>query len=380
MPGESTDTYTGMNVHWRYIASANNSFAALAAACEAHGYSLEAADGPLPDITCYSLNSINERLYRDEIAGADCITVVGGPHASARYREVAQYADYVVVGEGEYTLPALLSAIEEGRDPPPGVATAAGYTPARHTVLLDGYPPFSAVKGFIEITRGCPFSCGYCQTPRLFGRCMRHRSVDEIRRYAAQFRDIRFVTPNAFAYGSDGVHLRLDRVERLLRSLDGRIYLGTFPGEVRPECISQQSLDLVLEYCANTRLHFGAQSGSDRVLRRLHRGHTVEDVVRAVDLCRDNGLVPVVDFILGLPFESDDDQRATVDLVRTVARAGKAHIHYFMPLPGTPLQNSRPRPLLPGTEKILGRLALGGRITGSWMNHEIRFFRRTPHL
>ncbi len=369
-----------MKVYWRQISQASNSFAALAAACEVHGYDIETADGPHPDVTLYSLNSINERLYRDEIAGADCVTIVGGPHASACYQEVAGYADYVVVGEGEYTLPALLAAIEEGRAPPPGVATAAGYTPARHTVLLDGYPPFSQIKGFIEITRGCPFSCGYCQTPRLFGRCMRHRSIDEIARYAARFRDIRFVTPNAFAYGSDGIHLRLDKVERLLRHLDGRVYFGTFPGEVRPECVSQQSVELVLETCANTRLHFGAQSGSDRVLRHLRRGHTVEDVVRAVDLCRENGLVPVVDFILGLPFESDDDQRATLDLVKVVAREGKAHIHYFMPLPGTPLQDARPRPLLPETEKVLGKLALGGRITGSWMDHEIRFFRRTPHL
>ncbi|KUK63636.1 MAG: Radical SAM domain protein [Methanoculleus marisnigri] len=369
-----------MNVNWRAIPPANNSLAVLSAACEGNGYPLEITDEPLPDITCYSLNSINERFYRDEIAGADCITIVGGPHASACYREVAEYADYVVVGEGEYTLPALLAAIEEGRDPPPGVATAAGYTPARHTVLLDGYPPFSEIKGFIEITRGCPFSCGYCQTPRLFGRCMRHRSVDEIARYAARFRDIRFVSPNAFAYGSDGIHPRLDKVERLLKSLDGRIYFGTFPGEVRPECVTRQSVELILDHCANTRLHFGAQSGSDAVLRRLHRGHTVEDVIRAVDLCREQGLVPVVDVILGLPFEGDDDQRATLELVKLVARAGKAHIHSFMPLPGTPLANSRPRGLLPETEKVLGKLALGGRITGSWMDHEIRFFRRTPHL
>jgi len=369
-----------MKVYWRHIPQANNSFAALAAACEVHGYEIDATDGPRPDVTIYSLNSINERLYRDEIAGADAITIVGGPHASACWREVAEYADYVVVGEGEYTLPALLSAIEEGRDPPPGVATASGYVPARHTVLLDGYPPFSRVKGFVEISRGCPFSCSYCQTPRLFGRCMRHRSIDEIARYASRFRDIRFVTPNAFAYGSDGVHLRLDRVERLLRSLDGRVYFGTFPGEVRPECISQQSVELVVDHCANTRLHFGAQSGSDAVLRRLHRGHTVEDVTRAFDLCREHGLVPVVDFILGLPFESDDDQRATLDLVKTVTRGGKAHIHYFMPLPGTPLEDARPRPLLAETEKVLGKLALDGRITGSWMDHEIRFFRHTSHL
>jgi len=369
-----------MNVNWRAISQANNTLAVLSAACEGYGYHLEVTDEPRRDVTIYSTNSINEHVYRDEIAEADCITIAGGPHPSACYREVAEYADYVVVGEGEYTLPALLSAIEEGRDPPPGVATAAGYTPARHMVLLDGHPPFSQIKGFVEITRGCPFSCGYCQTPRLFGRCMRHRSIDEIVRYASRYRDIRFVTPNAFSYGSDGVHLRLDRVERLLRSLDGRVYFGTFPGEVRPECISRRSVELVLDHCANTRLHFGAQSGSDAVLRRLHRGHTVEDVIRAFDLCREHGLVPVVDFILGLPFESDDDQRATLDLVKLVTRGGKAHIHYFMPLPGTPLANTRPRPLLSETEKILGKLALDGRITGSWMDHKIRFFRRTSHL
>ena len=201
-----------MNVNWRAIPQANNTLAVLSAACEGSGYHFEITDAPQRDVTVYSLNSINERFYRDEIAGADCITIAGGPHPSACYREVAEYADYVVVGEGEYTLPALLSAIEEGRDPPPGVATAAGYTPARHTVLLDGYPPFSDLKGFVEITRGCPFSCGYCQTPRLFGRCMRHRSVEEIARYASRHRDIRFVTPNASIGPMEGTRQPSSRV------------------------------------------------------------------------------------------------------------------------------------------------------------------------
>jgi B12-binding domain/radical SAM domain protein len=369
-----------MNVNWRAIPQANNSLAALSAACDLYGYHLETTAEPRSDVTIYSLNSINERFFRDEIETAECITIAGGPHPSACYREVARYADYVVVGEGEYTLPALLSAIEDGRQIPPGVATESGYEPARHTVLLDGHPPFSRIKGFIEISRGCPFGCGYCQTPRLFGRCMRHRSIDEISRYASQYRDIRFVTPNAFAYGSDGVHLRFEKVERLLRGLTGNVYFGTFPGEARPESIRPASLDLIVDYCANTRLHFGAQSGSDQVLRRLHRGHTVADVISAVELCEGYGLMPVVDFILGLPFETDEDQAATLDLITRVTRRGKAHIHYFMPLPGTPLADCQPRTLLPQTEKILGRLALGGRITGSWMDHQIRFFRHTSHV
>ena len=66
-------------------------------------------DDPADDITCYSLNSINAAQYRDEIAAADCLTIVGGPHATACPDEVAEYADYVIVGEGEFTLPRLLA-------------------------------------------------------------------------------------------------------------------------------------------------------------------------------------------------------------------------------------------------------------------------------
>ena len=90
-------------------------------------------------------------------------------------------------------------------------------------------------------------------------------------------------------------------------------------------------------YCANTKLHFGAQSGSDAVLRRLRRGHTVADVITAVELCRDHAITPIVDFIVGLPFETDEDQRATVDLIQWVTRSGTVHLHRFIPLPGTPL-------------------------------------------
>ncbi|MDT8358515.1 MAG: radical SAM protein, partial [Methanomicrobiaceae archaeon] len=126
--------------------------------------------------------------------------------------------------------------------------------------------------------------------------------------------------------------------------------------------------------CANDRLHFGAQSGSDRVLQRLCRGHTVQDVLTAVDLCRDVALSPVVDVIVGFPFESDEDQRETLALVREVARQGQVHAHHFIPLPGTPLAQTRPRGILPEVQQAFGTLALHGHLTGSWARPEVRFF------
>ena len=364
-----------MKVSWRHIHAARNTYAALYAASEVAGFILQPADTPVPDVTCYSLNSLNEPFFRDEIASADCITVVGGPHATARYRDVAEYADYVIVGEGERTLPRLLASLEKGEDRPlPGVATKEGYEPAKETVFLDAFPAFSQMKGYVEISRGCPFTCGYCQTPRIFGSCMRHRSIDTIAQFANRYEHARFVTPNAFAYGSDGIHPRWDKIEHLLRRLEHSIWFGTFPSEVRPEFVCDEGLSLVADYCANEKLHFGAQSGSDAVLSRLHRGHTVDDVVAAVELCLDYGITPVVDFIVGFPFETDEDQRKTADMIAWVAQKGMVHAHRFLPLPGTPLERTVPCPILPETAHLCGKLALSGRLTGSWDDPQIRFF------
>lgn len=365
-----------MQVNWRWIHAARNSYAVLYAACERDGFLLRPVDSPADDVTCYSLNSINAALYRDEIAAADCLTIAGGPHATACPREVARVADYVVVGEGEYTLPRLLEDLRDGQKGHiPGVMTGDWYSPATASVRLDAYPAFSGVKGYVEITRGCPHACGYCQTPQIFGHCMRHRSIDAVARFANRHEQSRFVSPNAFAYGSDGRHPRWDKIEHLFRHCRHQIFFGTFPSEVRPEFVCSESLSLVMRYCANTKLHFGAQSGSDAVLAKLHRGHSVADVLGAVDLCRDFSLVPVVDFIVGLPFESDEDQFATLDCIRQISRDGIIHVHRFIPLPGTPLAGTVARELLPEAEKILGNLALRGRLTGSWNDPAVRFFR-----
>jgi len=366
-----------MQVNWRLIHAAHNTYAVLAAACGQEGYLLYRTDTPQDDVTCYSINSINASRYRDEIASADCITIVGGPHATAYPRETAEYADYVVVGEGEFTLPRLLMQIENGSEGKiPGVATGTWYQPADSCVRLDMYPPFSLRQGYVEISRGCPYSCGYCQTPGIFGHCMRHRSMDMIAAFANRYKDSRFVSPNAFAYGSDGIHPRWEKIERLFKKLKNRIYFGTFPSEVRPEFICDESLSLLTTYCSNTRLHFGAQSGSDAVLERLMRGHTVDDVYRAVELCNEFSVIPVADFIVGFPFETDEDQKMTLDLMQWVARSGTVHVHRFIPLPGTPLAGTTARSLLPETENICGKLAYSGKLTGSWKDPEIRFFRR----
>ena len=306
----------------------------------------------------------------------DAVYIAGGPHPSALPEEVLEHFDFVVIGEGEETLPELLQAIEEGSDPAAvkGIAYKCRgqvvFTEKRPAVDLDSYPPFSKILAPIEISRGCPWGCTYCQTPRLFGTCMRHRSIPIIAKYARHHKDIRFTSPNSLAYGSDGRRPRLEKVEALLKALAEQkkpIYFGTFPSEVRPEFVSTAALELITKYCANKSLSLGGQSGSPAVLRRIGRGHGRDEIEVACELALEYGLVPQVDLIFGLPMETNEDQRMTLDLVRWIAdRGGKVRAHRFMPLPGTPLAGMCPAPLAEDVEACLGKMAREGRLTGSW--------------
>lgn len=339
------------------------------------------AHQPEPGIMLYSFATAQAaEIYREvskaRAANLDAIFIAGGPHPSALPEEALEHFDFVVIGEGEETLPELINAIENGRDPAHVLGIAyklngkISFTGKRPPVDLDSYPPFARILAPIEISRGCPWGCAYCQTPRLFGSCMRHRSIPIIAQYASRHKDIRFTSPNSLAYGSDGRRPRLEKVELLLKALAEQkkpIYFGTFPSEVRPEFISRAALELITKYCANKSLSLGGQSGSPAVLGSIGRGHGRGEIEEACELALEHGLVPQVDLIFGLPMESAEDQHMTLDLVRWIeGKGGKVRAHRFMPLPGTPLAGTRPAPLSEEAEALLGSLALKGRLTGTW--------------
>ena len=148
--------------------------------------------------------------------------------------------------------------------------------------------------------------------------------------------------------------------------MKGRIYFGTFPSEVRPEFVTEEMLSLVTtilhEYKDPFRRPVRERQGTGSPPPGAYGGR-YHPCSRSLP---DIGLDPVVDFIVGIPGETDDEQRDTLALIRWVAGRGSVHVHRFMPLPGTALAGTATRGLLDETRRVLGRLALQGKLTGTW--------------
>lgn len=318
------------------------------------------------------------------------VCLAGGPHPTGDPAgTLGLGADFAVVGEGEETFPDLLKAIECGGEMADvkGIAYLDEKRELRHTgrrpaVDLDKYPPFAVKRGRfgpIEITRGCPFGCYFCQTSRIFGGRPRHRSPEKICHYVElllqnDIRDIRFISPNAFAYGSaDGKTLELSGLERLFRDLrriagpHGKLFLGTFPSEVRPEDVTEDTIALVLKYADNDNLTIGGQSGSQRMLDSCHRDHTVTDIYQAVRRTVNAGLTANVDFIFGLPDETREDIDLTLKVIGDLIEIGaKIHAHTFIPLPQTPFAGKNCPDLGSDLKKTVGKWIGTGSLFGNW--------------
>ncbi len=324
------------------------------------------------------------------------IFIAGGPHPTGDPEGTLKLEfDVVIRGEGEETFVELVKAIRNNET----LANTKGiayfnndgkyiYTGKRAPIDLDMYPPFPTKNikfGAIEITRGCPYMCYFCQTPYILGTNPRHRSIDAVSKHIKILKNhygdltaIRFITPNAFSYGSpDGIQLNIQKLEELLvktreiLGAGGKIFLGSFASEVRPEHVTKETLGLVLKYAANDNITMGAQSGSQKILDSCRRGHTVRDIYKAVELTLASNLKVNVDFIFGLPNENEDDRELTIKMMKDLSKMGaRIHGHSFIPLPQTPFAKQPVRKIDKNIKDIIEELTSKGSMFGSWKKQE----------
>ncbi|MBN2200988.1 TIGR04013 family B12-binding domain/radical SAM domain-containing protein [bacterium] len=346
-------------------------------------FSIRVADDLCPDsvpdeaIVAFSFQTVHLPEVRADVRRfrkkAGIRLIAGGPHATGDPENTLKLGfDAVFQGDGEIILPDFLETLAgSGKWPEKQIFRADPLDDLEQSLPFSGMDPFIPP---IEIMRGCGQACRFCQTR---GRKPVYRPMDSVRLYLKEIRRrnmllrLGFICPDGFGYKQEGLETA-EAVEMLLaesRSMGIRfLEYGIFPSEVRPNHVTPQLLAVVREYCSNRKITVGAQSGSERVLRQVCRGHGRESIEKAAGLIREAGFKPQLDFIIGFPGETEDDRLETLEFMRRMGTRYGAwnQVHYFLPLSGTPYYGMKPSAISASTVRKLDRLASAGLANDWW--------------
>ncbi len=284
--------------------------------------------------------------------------VLGGMHGTIAPRDCLEECpaiDVVVRGEAEFSAVPLFRALldrapAESLSIIPGLAFRStegivvtadpGHVedldalpyPARHLLVdLDRMPPSAhqAIYGF----RGCPFQCIFCGSFNIFGRKPRMRSalsiVDEMesvhRTYGTSYF---FICDDIFLLDRARVLEFCDLLER--RNLS--IYYSL---QSRGELMDNELLAR-MKATGCQHIAVGVEVGDEGIRKLIKKGNTVEEMRRAAQLIRDNGLRMSGFFMFGFPWETREQMMATVTLMEEL-NPFVAFPYIVTPSPGTEL-------------------------------------------
>jgi tRNA-2-methylthio-N6-dimethylallyladenosine synthase len=321
----------------------------LSGLLEDAGY-LRAPKGEDADVvvfnTCAVRENADNKLYGNlghlapkKAANPGMQIAVGGCLAQKDRATITEKAPWVDVVFGTHnigSLPALLDRARANHEAQVEILESLDVFPSTLPTRRE-----SAYAAWVSVSVGCNNTCTFCIVPALRGKEKDRRPGEilaEVEALVAEgVSEITLLGQNVNAYGVEfGDRQAFSKLLRACGGIDGleRVrFTSPHPAEFT---------DDVIEAMAETAnvmpsLHMPLQSGSDRVLKAMRRSYRQEKYLGIIERVR--AAMPeaaiTTDIIVGFPGETEDDFRATLDVVRAARFAG-AFTFQYSKRPGTP--------------------------------------------
>ncbi|MBF7072547.1 tRNA (N6-isopentenyl adenosine(37)-C2)-methylthiotransferase MiaB [Glaciecola sp. MH2013] len=299
-----------------------------------HGYTLaeEAAEADVILLnTCSIREKAQEKVFHQlgrwknlKNDKPELIIGVGGCVASQEGAEIRKRAPFVDIVFGPQTLHRLPEMIKDIKSGNKAVVDVSFPEIEKFDRLPE--PRADGPSAFVSIMEGCSKYCSFCVVPYTRGEEV-SRPVDDVLLEVAQLaaqgvREVNLLGQNVNAFRGqhfDGSICRFAELLELVASIDGidRIrYTTSHPVEFTDDIIeAYKHIPELVDH-----LHLPVQSGADRILNQMKRGHTAieyKSIIRKLKKVRPN-LCMSSDFIIGFPGETDADFEATMDLIAKV--------------------------------------------------------------
>jgi anaerobic magnesium-protoporphyrin IX monomethyl ester cyclase len=306
--------------------------------------------------------------------------------------------DYVIRGEGEFTLLELADDMEEKE------IKGLSFKKNNKIIHNESRPfiedldvlPFPSRDSFWNDTkyldfghvitgRGCPFACAYCASPLLWQRTARFRSIANV------INELDFLqtnyAPPVIHFADDTFTLDNRRAKEICRQIINRRLKIRWVCDTRADHLDKELIAL-MKQAGCIRIKIGVESGSDRILKILRKGVNKEKIRQGVGLIKEAGLPLTVYLMIGFPQETNEDLKQTIELARELdadyyslsvlapyygtqvwhdleksgKQMDKQHWEYFYHQSQDMLVNSSLDPVLVSEFFALNELGRGGRV------------------
>ncbi len=286
----------------------------------------------------------------------NCITVLGGPHATFWDENALNECpslDVIVRKEGENTLLELVQRLEAeksyfnvvGTTCKKGKETVRNPDrpyiedlddlpfPAHHLFPLEHLRKYGKIIFPLSTSRGCTFWCNFCSAVRMFGRRYRMRNPKSVaneleflnRKYNAQ----------QFTFYDDAFTVDQTRAKGICDEIHKRNLKIAWDCETRVDMVSKDLL-IDMKNAGCLAVWFGVEAGSERVLDAMGKGLTLTKTKNAFKMAKDAGLMTIASVILGFPDETPESAWETIKFVEEI-KPDDVGYYIATPYPGTPM-------------------------------------------
>ena len=267
------------------------------------------------------------------LESAEVPVIIGGQ--GTLWPGLAEYGfQNIIIGEGEAVFKAILQ----------GIPCKKVQTPANIADIDSLEFPDRGECGQIVpmiTSRGCPFHCRFCSSQEYWGGARYHSAgyfIEEVGFIA-------LIYPRAsMLYIQDDLFIgdknRLREIHRLwlMGNWSARFKTRTM---IRADLFDEEAAALLADMNPD-RVRFGAESGSDRILKSLGKTTTVEDNRRAVDLANRHGIPISASFMYGCPGETQEDRDLTAAFIaRNRGRLAVEGWYQYTSFPGAPMYDGK---------------------------------------
>jgi radical SAM superfamily enzyme YgiQ (UPF0313 family) len=282
------------------------------------------------------------------------VVIVGGPHVSMIGADILSCPeiDIGVKGEGEKTIVELLDSLSSNKELSSikgiiyrdctGVVENAprdfikdldlfGYPHEFAAEVLKDYDkyPITAFNN-IFASRGCPYSCFFCGSKKIWGQNVRFRSPENIVKEInlLQEKGIRFIR-----FDDDTFGVKKQNIIDLCNAISKHCPGVRWSCELHVKLVDEQVVRLMRK-SGCYRIEVGIESGNNEMLKKIRKNITIEEAILACKIIKKYGIELQTFFMVGFPWETESTLEDTLNAMKNIDSDILAY-SIFTPYPGT---------------------------------------------